>query len=133
MLALKFGSIDQFPFVQAPERRNINDGFRLLEEIGAIGNKRNAHGQAVMTDIGRKLSRLPIDPRYGRMIIEAGHYDSVAEVMVITAGLVFKILGSVHTTKDKLLMLVMRCIWTKIQTSFHYLICGMCLRINNKR
>ena len=40
-----------------------------------------------MTDIGRKLSRLPIDPRYGRMIIEAGHYDSVAEVMVITAGL----------------------------------------------
>lgn len=87
MLALKFGTIDQFPFVQAPEQRNINDGFRLLEEIGAIGNKRNAHGQAVMTDIGRKLSRLPIDPRYGRMIIEAGHYDSVAEVMVITAGL----------------------------------------------
>ncbi len=87
MLALKFGSIEQFPFVQSPEQRNVNDGFRLLEEIGAIGQHKNAHGQAVLTAMGRKISRLPIDPRYGRMIVEAAQQNCLTEVMIITAGL----------------------------------------------
>ncbi len=84
MLALGLGDIGQFPFVQPPDDRNINDGFRLLEEIEATTRD---HGKHKLTQMGRHVARLPIDPRYARMVIEAKSTNAVREVMVIAAGL----------------------------------------------
>ncbi|WP_281268907.1 ATP-dependent RNA helicase HrpA [Alteromonas aestuariivivens] len=84
MLALGLGDIGAFPFVQPPDNRNINDGFRLLEEIQAIERDK---GKVQLTRLGRQIARLPIDPRYARMVIEAGKLNAVMEVMVIAAGL----------------------------------------------
>lgn len=84
MLALGLGKIDAFPFVQPPDSRTVNDGFRLLEELGATEKKL---GEMRMTALGRQLARLPIDPRYGRMVIEAAKRDALSEVLVIAAGL----------------------------------------------
>ncbi|MCW8108737.1 ATP-dependent RNA helicase HrpA [Alteromonas ponticola] len=84
MLALGLGEISKFPFVQPPEDRNINDGFRLLEEIQATTRH---HGKHVLTQLGRHVARLPIDPRYARMVIEAKSTNAVREVMIIAAGL----------------------------------------------
>lgn len=84
MLALGLGDIGGFPFVQPPDNRNINDGFRLLEEIQAITRKK---GMPHLTQTGRQVARLPIDPRYARMVIEAARTQALNEVMVIAAGL----------------------------------------------
>ena len=84
MLALGLGDIGAFPFVQPPDSRNITDGFRLLEEIQAISRTK---GQPKLTQMGRNIARLPIDPRYARMVIEAGRTNALREVMVIAAGL----------------------------------------------
>ena len=82
--ALDLGEVADFPFVDPPESRNIADGVRLLEELGAISPGR---GAAKLTGVGRKLARLPVDPRLGRMILEAGHQGCVREVLIITAAL----------------------------------------------
>lgn len=84
MLALGLGNISAFPFVQPPDSRNIKDGFSLLEELGAVNN---AGSGMKLTDIGKRISRLPIDPRYARMVLAAGQFDAVSQVMVIAAGL----------------------------------------------
>lgn len=84
MLALGLGDIAAFPFVQPPDNRNINDGFRLLEEIQAIKKQK---GRMQLTPLGRQIARLPIDPRYARMVVEAQRTNAVNEVMVIAAGL----------------------------------------------
>jgi len=82
--ALDIGEVADFPFVDPPESRNIADGVRLLEELGAFSPGRGATG---LTGVGRKLARLPVDPRLGRMILEAGHQGCVREVLIITAAL----------------------------------------------
>ena len=82
--ALDLGEVADFPFVDPPESRNIADGVRLLEELGAISP---GQGAARLTGVGRKLARLPVDPRLGRMILEAGHQGCVREVLIITAAL----------------------------------------------
>ena len=84
MLALGLGDIAAFPFVQPPDNRNINDGFRLLEEIQAIGKSK---GRMQLTKLGRQIARIPIDPRYARMVVEAERTNALQEVMVIAAGL----------------------------------------------
>jgi ATP-dependent helicase HrpA len=84
MLSLGLGEMDDFPFVQAPDSRNINDGFKLLEELGAIDKQ---HGQLKLSSLGIQLARLPIDPRYARMVIEAAKLNSLNEVLIIAAGL----------------------------------------------
>lgn len=84
MANLGLGDINHFDFLQTPDSRQINDGFRLLEEIQAI--KRNK-GRVTLTKLGRNIAKLPVDPRYARMVIAAGHYDALMEVMVIAAGL----------------------------------------------
>ncbi len=81
MLQLKLGDIADFPFVDPPDSRYINDGFKLLEELRAVDAKRR------LTDIGRTLARLPVDPRIGRMIVEAARRDALAEVLVIASAL----------------------------------------------
>lgn len=88
MTALGLDDIEAFPFVDAPDRRQIQDGLRLLEELQALkwidtraGKKR------VLTDSGRQLANLPIDPRLGKMVLSAAANGSLREVMVIVSAL----------------------------------------------
>jgi ATP-dependent helicase HrpA len=82
--ALDLGEVADFPFVDPPDSRNIADGVRLLEELGAITAGK---GPTHLTGIGRKLARLPVDPRLGRMILAAKEGGCVREVLIITAAL----------------------------------------------
>ncbi|MFO1410890.1 MAG: ATP-dependent RNA helicase HrpA, partial [Steroidobacteraceae bacterium] len=81
MKALRLGEVEAFPFVDLPPRRAIADGYALLAELGAVDDA-NA-----LTPIGRELARLPLDPRVGRMILEARNRESLAEVLVIASAL----------------------------------------------
>ncbi|WP_375480886.1 ATP-dependent RNA helicase HrpA [uncultured Jatrophihabitans sp.] len=81
MAALNLGDIAQFPFLDPPDRRSIRDGVALLQELGAF----DADGG--LTDVGRRLAQLPLDPRVGRMILAAHDEGCVREVLVIAAAL----------------------------------------------
>ncbi len=80
MTALGLGDVDAFPFLDPPDPRSVRDGYALLEELGAIDGVR-------LTHLGRRLARLPIDPRLGRMVLEAERHGCVREVLVVTAAL----------------------------------------------
>jgi ATP-dependent helicase HrpA len=86
MAALGLGDIAAFPFVEAPDARSIKDGVLLLEELGAIDRGR-ATGAVRLTKLGRRLARIPADPRLARMILEAERHGVVGEVLVIAAAL----------------------------------------------
>ena len=86
MANLGLGDAASFPFVDPPEDRNIRDGIALLEELGAVDPERYGT-RKWLTTLGRRLVRMPVDPRLGRMVIEAGADDCLHEVMVITAAL----------------------------------------------
>ncbi|WP_255771691.1 ATP-dependent RNA helicase HrpA [Microbulbifer guangxiensis] len=81
MLQLRIGDIRDFPFVDPPDERLINDGYKLLQELQAV----DAGGK--VTQFGRALSRLPLDPRLGRMLMAAGDNDSLREVLIIVSAL----------------------------------------------
>ncbi|HEX4813448.1 MAG TPA: ATP-dependent RNA helicase HrpA, partial [Nonomuraea sp.] len=81
MTSIGLGDIEAFPFVEPPDRRQVRDGVNLLHELGAF----DAHGE--LTPIGRKLAGLPVDPRLGRMVLEAERNGCLREVMVIAAAL----------------------------------------------
>ncbi len=81
MLQLKLGDIRDFPFVDPPDTRLVNDGYKLLEELGAVDARRG------ITAIGRQLARLPVDPRIARMVIEAAKQGALREVLVIASAL----------------------------------------------
>ncbi|KGT88879.1 ATP-dependent helicase HrpA [Erwinia typographi] len=85
MTALGLGDISAFPFVEAPDKRNIQDGVKLLEELGAITQGENQHYK--LTSSGRSLAQLPVDPRLAKMVLEAQRYACMREVMIITAAL----------------------------------------------
>ncbi|MGL5251318.1 MAG: helicase-related protein, partial [Enterovibrio sp.] len=85
MLWLGLGEISTFPFVEAPDNRHINDGVKLLEELGAV--KQIGTSRPQLTAIGKVLAQLPIDPRLARMVVEANKQGALAEVMVIVAAL----------------------------------------------
>ncbi|CAH0533431.1 hypothetical protein VST7929_01299 [Vibrio stylophorae] len=88
MTAIGLGDIQAFPFVEAPDSRNIQDGVRLLEELGALkAPQKERQNQRALTKLGEQLSRLPIDPRLGRMVLEAHKLGCLNELMIITAGL----------------------------------------------
>ncbi|MDF9716282.1 ATP-dependent RNA helicase HrpA [Nocardioides sp. ChNu-153] len=96
MTSLGLGDIARFPFVEPPDRRNVTAGTQLLEELGALAGvvpdegAERPRGEAPrhrLTDVGRRLARLPIDPRLARMIIEAERLGCVREVVVIAAAL----------------------------------------------
>ncbi|GAB3855969.1 ATP-dependent RNA helicase HrpA [Nocardioides maradonensis] len=80
MTSLGLGDIARFPFVEPPDRRNIQAGQQLLDELGALRDDR-------LTRLGRRLARLPIDPRLGRMLLEAERLGCVRDVIVIVAAL----------------------------------------------
>ncbi|OBB96440.1 ATP-dependent RNA helicase HrpA [Mycobacterium sp. 852002-40037_SCH5390672] len=81
MAALRLGDIEEFPFLDPPDRRNVRDGVQLLQELGAF----DEHG--AITDLGRRLARLPVDPRLGRMILQAQTEGCVRETLVLAAAL----------------------------------------------
>jgi ATP-dependent helicase HrpA len=80
MAAIGLGDIPRFPFIEPPDARNIADGLTLLTELNAFKNGR-------ITGLGRKLARLPVDPRIGRMILEADRNGCTREVLIIAAAL----------------------------------------------
>jgi len=81
MKALHLGQVDDFPFIEPPPRKAVADGYQLLAELGAVdeGNE--------LTPIGRELAKLPLDPRVGRMILEAKSREALAEVLIIASAL----------------------------------------------
>ncbi len=81
MKALGLGLVEEFPFLEPPPKKAVVDGYALLGELGAVDE------QNELTAIGRELARLPLDPRIGRMIVEARNQGSLAEVLVIAAAL----------------------------------------------
>src|SRR3546814_1415181 len=85
MAALGLGDIEAFPFVEPPDARSIKDGIALLEELAALDEPRDGHVR--LTQLGRRLARLPVDPRLGRMILDAEKHGCVGEVLVIAAAL----------------------------------------------
>ncbi|REG85861.1 ATP-dependent RNA helicase HrpA [Marinomonas pollencensis] len=80
MANLRLGAVEKFPFVEMPERRMINDGYRALTELGALKGEQ-------LTPIGRQLAKLPIDPKFGRILIAAEQHSVLKEVAVIVSAL----------------------------------------------
>ena len=89
MKALHLGSVEDFPFIEAPQRRAIADGYQLLNELGAVDDANE------LTPVGRELARLPLDPRVARMILEGRERGALAEVLVIASAL------SVQDVRDR--------------------------------
>ncbi len=87
MTSLGLGDVGRFPFVDPPDRRNVSAGVQLLEELGALRAKADRSERPELTRVGRRLARLPIDPRLGRMILEAERLGCVREILVIAAAL----------------------------------------------
>jgi ATP-dependent helicase HrpA len=81
MKALRLGSVEEFPFLEAPPKKAIVDGYALLGELGAVDDANE------LTPIGQTLARLPLDPRIGRMILEARERQCLHEVLVIASAL----------------------------------------------
>ncbi len=81
MLALQLGKVDEFPFLDPPRADAIHDGYKTLFELGAVDERRS------LTEIGRQLSRLPIDPRLGRMILAAHQEGCLHEMLIIASAL----------------------------------------------
>ncbi|MDX2596231.1 MULTISPECIES: ATP-dependent RNA helicase HrpA [Streptomyces] len=86
MTAAGLGDIEKFPFIDPPDHRNIRDGVQLLQELGALDPEQKDPRKR-LTDTGRKLAQLPVDPRLARMVLEADKNGCVREVMVIAAAL----------------------------------------------
>jgi ATP-dependent helicase HrpA len=81
MKALKLGDVAAFPFIDAPRKTMVRDGYETLRELGALDERDR------LNDLGRRLARLPVDPRLGRMILAADDEDCLTEVLVIAAAL----------------------------------------------
>jgi len=79
--ALKLGAIEDFPFIDPPNPEHISDGYRTLFELGAIDDRRE------LTDLGRRLARLPVDPRIARMVLAGEEENCLNEVLIIAAAL----------------------------------------------
>ena len=81
MLSLKIGDITKFPFLEAPESRAVNDGFKLLEELNAIDGKKQ------LTQAGRQMASLPVDPKLARMLVAANAQGCLSELLIIVSAL----------------------------------------------
>jgi ATP-dependent helicase HrpA len=80
--------VENFPFVEPPDSRAINDGVTLLRELGALSAVKQGDAKSGgLTAVGQQLAQLPVDPRLGRMIVEAGRRGCVREVMILAAAL----------------------------------------------
>ncbi|HWH40446.1 MAG TPA: ATP-dependent RNA helicase HrpA [Usitatibacter sp.] len=81
MAGLDLGPIAEYPFLEAPTPRQVEDGYRLLFELGAID------GQRALTPLGKELARLPVDPRVGRMLVAARDFECMSEMVILAAAL----------------------------------------------
>ena len=81
MESLGLGDINRFPFIEPPDSRQVGDGYKLLEELGAIDRQRQ------LTPVGKIMARLPVDPRLARMLIEAEKQSSLYETLIIVSAL----------------------------------------------
>ena len=81
MKSLRLGNVEQFPFIEPPLGRAIADGYQLLQELGAVDEAQE------LTDLGRQLARLPMDPRVGRMILAGRDHQCLREILIIAAAL----------------------------------------------
>ena len=84
MISLRLGDVAEFPFIQAPDPKAIRDGLLILHELGAIGDKERG-GAPVLTNIGRDIARIPVDPKMARMLVEADRLGVLEDVTVIVA------------------------------------------------
>ena len=89
MKSLHLGVVEDFPFIEAPSKRAITDGYQLLAELGAVQDDNE------LTPMGQELARLPLDPRVGRMILEARSREALDEVLVIASAM------SVQDVRDR--------------------------------
>ncbi|MBP6268313.1 MAG: ATP-dependent RNA helicase HrpA [Rhizobacter sp.] len=89
MKALGLGLVEDFPFIEPPPRRAIADGYQLLAELGAVDD------QNELTPMGQELARLPLDPRVGRMILEARSRQALTEVLIVASAM------SVQDVRDR--------------------------------
>ena len=89
MKSLRFGVVEDFPFIEKPSGRAIADGYQLLNELGAVDEANE------LTSMGAELARLPLDPRVGRMILEARSRHALDEILVIASAL------SVQDVRDR--------------------------------
>jgi ATP-dependent helicase HrpA len=88
MAALELGDVEDFPFLDPPDARRVRDGVALLRELGALEPVSAADGaRNRLTPLGRRLAQLPVDPRFGRMVLEADRLGCAEEAIVIAAGL----------------------------------------------
>ncbi len=81
MLTLGLGDVEQFPFIDPPDSRMVRDGYKLLEELGAVS------AAGTLTDVGVRMARLPVDPRLARMVLAAAEQGCLQEILVITSAL----------------------------------------------
>ena len=89
MKSLHLGQVEEFPFLERPSGRAIADGYQLLNELGAVDDANE------LTPLGQELSRLPLDPRVGRMLLEARERGALDEALVIASAL------SVQDVRDR--------------------------------
>ena len=89
MKSLRLGAVEDFPFLERPSGRAIADGYQLLQELGAVDDANE------LTPLGQELARLPLDPRVGRMILEARKREALEEVLIIASAL------SVQDVRDR--------------------------------
>jgi len=89
MTSLRLGDVESFPFVEPPDTRAIRDGINLLEELGAVDPEREGRQgrNGWLTPTGRRMARIPLDPRLSRIVLEADSLGCLREVLVIVAGL----------------------------------------------
>ncbi|RYG71331.1 ATP-dependent RNA helicase HrpA, partial [bacterium] len=81
MHAMRLGDIERFPFVEPPDGRYVRDGLRTLQELGAMDESR------ALTEVGRRLAKLPLDPRLGRILLAGAEEGCLTEIAVIVAAL----------------------------------------------
>ncbi len=86
MAALDLGEVESFPFLDPPDARSIRDGVAVLTELGAVGGGRRGT-RGWLTEVGRQMARLPVDPRLARMVIEANRTACLREVLIIASAL----------------------------------------------
>lgn len=88
MVALRLGDVVSFPFIDPPQIKQITDGMRLLEELGAVENVKGQNTATLeLTEIGKNLASLPVDPRLGRMILQGAKLGALREVLIIVSAL----------------------------------------------
>ncbi len=80
MRAFRLGTVEAFPFIEPPEPRAVRDAVRLLHELEALADDK-------LTDVGRTMARLPVDPRLARVLIEAGRAGALAEALIVVSAL----------------------------------------------